>query len=330
MTQRRAAILSFERPDSEEARALIGQLDADLLRRYPDLKAVHGLHAHDLSDPSFSFVIAWVDGRAVGCGALRRLDPSVGEVKRMFVQPEFRGRGIARQILETLETRARDLRYASVWLETGIGQPEAIALYKSAGYREFAGFGEYIGNPFSICFEKRLISPATVPTKMVIRQATVNDAKHVADVMNSVIAEGKYTAFDRPFSEEEERDFISSLSTRSALHIAEIDGNIVGVQSIDLFSTFADSVSHVATMGTWLRSAFRGRGIGRCLAEESFSFARNQGYRKVVIQVLADNDQALSFYRSLGFRDIGLAKEHVRLANKFHDEIYLEKDLGIN
>jgi putative acetyltransferase len=138
MTQQRTAVLSFERPDSEDARKLIRQLNGDLLQRYPGLKAVHGLHAHDLSDPNFVFVIASVDGSAVGCGALRRLDTAVGEIKRMFVQPEFRGRGIARQILEALESRARDLGYASVWLETGIGQPEAIALYKSAGYREFA------------------------------------------------------------------------------------------------------------------------------------------------------------------------------------------------
>jgi len=327
MTQRRAAVISFERPDSEEARKLIRQLDGDLLQRYPGLKAVHGLHAHDMSDPNFAFVIARVNGSAVGCGALRLVEPGVGEVKRMFVQPEFRGRGIARQILEALEFRARDLKYGSVWLETGVGQPEATGLYKSAGYHEFGGFGEYIGNPFSVCFEKRLTSAATPATKIIVRQATVNDAKQVADVVNSVIAEGKYTAFDRPFSEEEEKDFICSLGSRSALHVAEIDENIIGVQSIDLFSTFADSVSHVATMGTWLRSDFRGRGIGRSLAEESFSFARGHGYRKVVIQVLADNEQALRFYRSLGFRDIGLSKEHVRLADKFHDEIYLEKEL---
>jgi ribosomal protein S18 acetylase RimI-like enzyme len=216
-----------------------------------------------------------------------------------------------------------------VWLETGIGQPEAIGLYKSAGYREFACFGEYVGNPFSVCFEKRLTTAkAAVPPKIVIRKATVNDAKAVADVMNSVIAEGKYTAFDRPFSEEQEKDFISSLGSRSALFVAETCEKIAGVQSIDLFSSFADSVSHVATMGTWLRSDFRGRGIGRSLAEESFSFARNHGYKKVVIQVLADNERALRFYRSLGFRDIGIAKEHVRLADKFHDEIYLEKEVG--
>jgi ribosomal protein S18 acetylase RimI-like enzyme len=163
--------------------------------------------------------------------------------------------------------------------------------------------------------------------KVVIRRATPEDARQVADVMNFVIAEGKYTAFDKPFSEEDERDFIASLGSRSALHVAEIDGQIVGVQSIDVFTDLADSVRHVATMGTWLRADARGRGIGGALAAESFSFARNHDYLKVVIQVLADNERALRFYRGLGFRDIGIALQHVRLAGEFHDEIYLERPL---
>ena len=162
---------------------------------------------------------------------------------------------------------------------------------------------------------------------IVIRKATVNDARQVADVMNSVIAEGKYTIFDRPFSEEEERKFISSLGTRSALYVAQTGVDIAGVQSIDLLTSLSASVQHVATMGTWLRPNFRGKGIGRSLAEESFSFARRQGYRKIVIQVLAGNERALGFYRSLGFRDIGVASEHVKLAGTFHDEVYMEKQL---
>ena len=162
---------------------------------------------------------------------------------------------------------------------------------------------------------------------ILIRKATVDDARLVADAMNSVISEGKYTLFDKPFSEEEERTFISSLGDRSALYVAEIDGEIAGVQSLDLFSGLADSVRHVATLGTWLRSGFRSRGIGRLLAEESFRFARSKGYRKVVIQVLAGNEPALRFYRGLGFRDIGVAKEHVQLGGQFHDEVYLEKSL---
>ncbi|PYS26003.1 MAG: hypothetical protein DMG11_21545 [Acidobacteria bacterium] len=161
----------------------------------------------------------------------------------------------------------------------------------------------------------------------LIRKATVNDAKQVADVINSVISEGKYTLFDRAFSEEEERAFILSLRDRSAVYVAAIDNAVVGVQSIDLFANFAECVRHVATMGTWLRTDFRGRGIGRLLAEESFRFARSADYRKVVIQILVDNEAALRFYRSLGFQDIGIARLHVRLGGKFHDEVYLEKFL---
>jgi putative acetyltransferase len=146
--------ICFELPSSHDAQSLIRHLDEDLLRRYPALQQTHGLHPQDVID--FTFVIARIDRSAVGCGALRRIEPGICEVKRMFVLPDFRRRGIARRILEALESRARELRYTSVLLETGIGQPEAIGLYKSAGYHEIAGFGEYAGSPFSVCFEKRL------------------------------------------------------------------------------------------------------------------------------------------------------------------------------
>ena len=145
-----------EAPDSADAQGLIRQLDEDLFRRYPALPEIHGLRPRDVSDPNFTFLIAWLDGSPVGCGALRVLEPGVGEIKRMFVLPQFRGRGIARQILEALESRAIELGHSVVRLETGAAQPEAIGLYKSSGYREIAGFGEYANNPFSLCFEKRL------------------------------------------------------------------------------------------------------------------------------------------------------------------------------
>jgi putative acetyltransferase len=318
MIESRNIMICRERPDNDDARRLIHELDEEILRRYPALEKTHGLHPQDFSDPSFTFLVARLDGRPVGCGALRGLERGVGEVKRMFVVPEFRGLGIARRILKALESRARELDYSIVRLETGDQQPEAVRLYKSSGYSEIAAYGEYVGNTFSICFEKRL-------SKVSVRKAAVEDARQVACVMNSVIAEGSYTIFDTPFSEDDERRFISSLGQRSALHVAEVHGEIAGVQSIDLFANFAESVRHVATMGTWLLSNFRGHGIGRLLAEQSFAFARSSGYTKVVIQVLAGNDRALRFYRGLGFNDIGIARQHVRLAGEFHDEVYLEK-----
>ena len=157
-----------------------------------------------------------------------------------------------------------------------------------------------------------------------IRRATVDDAAPIAAVLNTVIAEGNLTLFDRPFSVEDERRFIAALGPRSALHVADEDGRILGVQSIDLFSTAASSMSHVATMGTWLSPDSRGRGIGRQLFTESVSFARRHDYSKIVVQILAMNARSLRFYRGLGFTDIGVAKRHVHLAGTFHDEVYLE------
>jgi putative acetyltransferase len=148
-------IIRFDRPDSDDARSLIQQLDEDLLRRYP-AQAVHGLHRQDVADPKLTFLVASVDGQTVGCGALRALAPGVGEIKRMFVLPEFRGRGIARHMLSALESTARECGYSTLRLETGTRQPEAIGLYTSASYGEIPCFGEYAGNPFSVCFEKRL------------------------------------------------------------------------------------------------------------------------------------------------------------------------------
>ena len=162
---------------------------------------------------------------------------------------------------------------------------------------------------------------------IIVRRATVADAPQVAAVLNAVIAEGRYTLFDRPFSDEEERAFIASLGDRAVLHVAVVDGSIVGVQCVDRFASYADSVSHIAHIGTWLLPERRGQGIGKRLWAESLAFARQCGYRKALISVLVHNEPALRFYRSLGFTDIGIAREHVRLNGTFHDEIFLERPI---
>jgi len=143
------------RPDSGDAVRLIRALDDDLRGRYPGI-ALHGLRPEDVRDPRVAFLVAHVDGEAIGCGAVRELEPGVGEIKRMFVQPAWRRRGLARQLLAALEAHARKLGYVALRLETALGQPEAIGLYRSAGYVDIPPFGEYVGNPVSVCFEKRL------------------------------------------------------------------------------------------------------------------------------------------------------------------------------
>ena len=163
----------------------------------------------------------------------------------------------------------------------------------------------------------------------IIRQAIPDDAKVVASVLNSVILEGKHTAFTNPFTEDDERVFIEELSDRSAMFVAEVDDKIVGIQVIepDGLARYLDSMKHIATLGTWIQSGFRGHKIGRLLAEASFRFARTNDFVKIAIQVIADNSRALRFYGNLGFEKIGIARKHVKFEDRFCDVFYLEKFL---
>jgi putative acetyltransferase len=144
----------FESPD---ARRLIAALDAHLASRYPpeqrfgpNLKPAH------LGPGLGTFVIARTDGRAIGCGALRLLDETTAEVKRMYVEPELRGQGISREILNHLESAAATLGAHRLVLETGVYQEEAIGLYLQAGFTLIDCWGEYSTSPTSVCYEKQL------------------------------------------------------------------------------------------------------------------------------------------------------------------------------
>jgi putative acetyltransferase len=102
------------------------------------------------------FFVARQAGQAVGCGAIR-IDPAgYGEVKRMFVSTEARGLKLGRRILDRIEEEARREGLACLRLETGIHQPEALALYRSAGYAERGAFGAYAPDPLSVFMEKIL------------------------------------------------------------------------------------------------------------------------------------------------------------------------------
>lgn len=169
-----------------------------------------------------------------------------------------------------------------------------------------------------------------MPDEAQIRRADPADAPSVAAVLNGVIAEGRLTVFDRPIAAAEEAAFIASLGPRSALHVAVWHDVVVGVQSLDVWSAGTSSMAHVATMGTWLRTDARGRGVGRALARESFRFAVGHGYTKVFIQVLETNERALRFYQALGFERVGVARRHVKLRDRLHDEVYLERFLDLD
>ncbi|XVU24734.1 GNAT family N-acetyltransferase [Actinoplanes sp. CA-054009] len=97
------------------------------------------------------------DGRALGCGALRRLGDDSAEVKRMYVVPESRGTGTATALLRALEEAARTRGWTTLRLETGPAQPDAIRFYEREGYREIPLYGPYVGSDLSVCFERALV-----------------------------------------------------------------------------------------------------------------------------------------------------------------------------
>jgi GNAT superfamily N-acetyltransferase len=100
--------------------------------------------------------VARIGAEPVGCGALRCIDATSAEVKRMYVRKAGRGKGTALAILADLELRARGFGVTRVLLETGSRQPEALGLYTRAGYARVPLFGRYVGAPFSVCFGKDL------------------------------------------------------------------------------------------------------------------------------------------------------------------------------
>lgn len=142
-------------PDSPDAAALLARLDAELHERYPR-GSVHGFSPEDIHRKDGVFLIARVADQPVGCGAVRPLSGATGEIKRMFVEPSMRRRGIARAILMSLEEASLRLGFEVLRLETGRLQPEAIRLYEAAGYARIPSFGEYASDPWSVCFEKSL------------------------------------------------------------------------------------------------------------------------------------------------------------------------------
>jgi putative acetyltransferase len=106
--------------------------------------------------PNGTFLVAFEDGEAVACGGLGRWDETTGELRRMYVLPEHRGRGLGREILERLEGAAGDLGYTKIRLETGNEAPEALGLYTSSGYEPIPCWGPFATDPKSRCFEKAL------------------------------------------------------------------------------------------------------------------------------------------------------------------------------
>jgi GNAT superfamily N-acetyltransferase len=151
-----SAIITPERPDSPDAIALITELEAHLEPLYPP-ESRHGYSVEKLLAQAVAFFVLRVNDTLAGCGGIQLFGTAYGELKRMYVRPQFRGSGFGKLLLKHLADHARANGVGLLRLETGIHQTAAIRLYERVGFQRIPPFGTYVADPLSLFFEKRIL-----------------------------------------------------------------------------------------------------------------------------------------------------------------------------
>lgn len=145
-----------ERPDAPDATWLIEELESHLAGLYPS-ESRHGFTVDQLLRQGVDFFVTRHEGIPAGCGGIMFVGDEFGEIKRMYVRPQFRGLGLGRLMLDHLVEHSRQRGVDVVRLETGIHQKEAISLYERSGFQRIPPFKGYNPDPLSLFFEKRLV-----------------------------------------------------------------------------------------------------------------------------------------------------------------------------
>ncbi len=149
-------LISEVAADSAEAITLIGELDDHLMGHPYPPQSRHAFSVEKLLREQVVFFVTHYEGELAGCGGIKIFDADYGEVKRMYVRPAFRGKGLGKAMLGRLANYARAKELAILRLETGIYEVEAIGLYEGWGFERRTPFGEYVEDPMSVYLEKRI------------------------------------------------------------------------------------------------------------------------------------------------------------------------------
>jgi GNAT superfamily N-acetyltransferase len=254
--------------DNPEFIRLVAHLDQDLAIRDGDDHAFYS--QFNKIDKIRHCVVAFIDQIAVGCGAIREYEPGMVEVKRMYVLPEYRGRGIASAVLEAVEHWATELGYARCILETGIKQPEAIGLYLKSGYRIMPNYGQYAGVDNSVCMEKWVQPGASLRAQ---GYAISNDRpKMDLSVIHRYLSEASYWCPGIPIETVQK----------------SIDNSLCfGIFHHDQQVGFARVITDYATFG-YLADVFvlpehRGKGLSKWLMQTIIAHPQLQGFRRLLL-----------------------------------------------
>lgn len=149
-------IIDLKRTDSENEDFLKLVIELEKHLTNADEKAHSECKQYNKLETIKYVIVAYINGKAIGCGAIREYDTDLVEIKRMFVSINARGQSVGSKILAELEVWAKDLGFKNTILETGEMLPEAIRLYKRNNYIQIPSYGQYQGMEKSICFTKKL------------------------------------------------------------------------------------------------------------------------------------------------------------------------------
>jgi L-amino acid N-acyltransferase YncA len=159
---------------------------------------------------------------------------------------------------------------------------------------------------------------------VVIRRATVNDAQGVVGLINAIIGEGQLTSLYPALTTEQEETFIAGLGPRSAMYVARAGSAVLGTCTIEPFAPYTQAMDHVAVVGTFVSRGVRRRGVGSKLFAKVLTFARQQGYEKLIAYVRAGNATGQAFYRARGFIPKMVLERQVKIEGQYDDEVWME------
>ncbi len=162
-----------------------------------------------------------------------------------------------------------------------------------------------------------------------VREATVEDANGIIDVLNPIIEARANSVFTKKFTEQEEREFITQFPKRGVFNVAVTSaGKIAGFQTVEPFGAYTSSFDHVGIIGTFVGINFQQQGVGKILFHATFQAARSKGFEKLFAYVRADNVAGLKAYFGQGFTQVGIAKNHAKIDGKYVDEVIIERALS--
>ncbi|GEK20271.1 GNAT family N-acetyltransferase [Cellulomonas xylanilytica] len=301
--------------DDPDAARLRAAQQAELRDRYGEDDIGHEMTGDEIAD----VVLVRVDGEAVATGALRDLGddptydavpPGTGELKRMYVLPEHRGRGYSRLVLSELENLAAASHgWRRLILETGVLQPEAIGLYLRAGYLPIENYGEYVGVADSRCFAKDLVPTPRAPRPGERPTVTITRT-HWSDPVAAALRFAMWLDIEVRYPEivartpggfeaDDPAQGVGALTTL----LAWVDGHPVACATLR-----AAREGYPAGSGelkkVWVDEAARGSGAARALLEAVEDDARARGLTSVVLQTGIRQPEAVTLYLSAGYRPV--------------------------